>query len=95
MYLYDQYKDLTVEQLNEKISKMTNMITYYNMTGKEYLATELNQMVETCYFIIDEKMFIDYTKEYWPNDGVVIDTGVQPESEKEKNDKKVRRKRYI
>jgi hypothetical protein len=90
MLQYDKFSNLTTEELHEKISKMRNMIGYYRFMNNLTLVKNLEDMIETCYYVIDEKNYTSFIEEYSAPDGVVIDTGEEHKQDEQKPRKRKR-----
>lgn len=92
LYHYDNFFLLSTEEIHKKISKLNQMIEFYRLVNSEGYVKELADMLETCYFIINERMELDFLEEYLPEDGIVIDTTPKEETF-ENNPKEAKRKR--
>lgn len=95
MDLYTEYSNLSDEELNQKIQKLTKMYNFYQLTDNGHMKNSIEFYLNTCYNIQDERADMRYYEQLnRKEDGVVVDTQILPEVEtKNEQDTTKRRRR--
>lgn len=96
MMYYQEFSELSSEELSRKISKLHDMRKHYLIFKQMHMVESIDNMLQTCYYITDERSSSLFDNELLKTSGVMIDTGekIEEVSTKEnKNDNQPRAKR--
>jgi hypothetical protein len=89
MMYYDEFTVLSPDELGRKIVKLHDMRKHYLVYKQMHMTETIDIMLETCYYIVDERRMKIFDDELLKTSGVIIDTEQSlNETNKDQNDDK-------
>lgn len=71
---YNEFSTLSSDELGKKIVKLHDMRKHYLVFKQMHMVETIDNMLETCYYIVDERRMKIFDDEILKTSGVIIDT---------------------
>jgi hypothetical protein len=95
MMHYEDFTSLSPDELGKKIVKLHDMRKHYLVFKQMHMVESIDNMLETCYYIVDERRMKIFDDEILKTTGTIIDTAQSLEdiNKENKDDQQPRAKR--
>jgi signal recognition particle GTPase len=95
MMYYEEFSNLSLDELGKKIVKLHDMRKHYIAYKQMHMVETIDNMLETCYNVSTELRSKVFDDEILKTTGVIIDTtkSLEEMDKQEKNDSQPRAKR--